>query len=158
MVASDSRTGNSMPQSADSDGGGCGGCLALFAVIMLIALLVMGTISFAALVDPFSWMPPASEIWADCQDAPETERNECALATRFPGFWVHAAVNLLYVAASMAALAALAVAVAGLRERRTERFDDPGSAELYADARQMLAITSVAVALLALLPIFVALA
>lgn len=47
--------------NADSSSGG--GCLALFVVILAIALVVMGIISLAALIDPFNWMPRVGRIW-----------------------------------------------------------------------------------------------
>ena len=75
-----------------------GGCLAVLALLIVVAMVVMAVISLAALIDPFDWMPSVEQIWEDCS-------GDCALAHRFPGFWWHAAANLLY--------AGLAVAVGG---------------------------------------------
>ncbi len=85
-----------MASSSGKDTTG-GGCIALFVLLMVVALIVMGVISLAALIDPFDWMPTVHRIWDDCS-------GDCALAHRFPGFWWHAVANLLY--------ATLAVAVA----------------------------------------------
>ena len=44
---------------------GGGGCLAVIAVCVVVALIVMAVISPAALIDPFDWMPTTHEIWDD---------------------------------------------------------------------------------------------
>src|SRR4051812_27298036 len=39
-----------------------GGCIALFVLLIVVALIVMGIISLAALIDPFDWMPGVHAI------------------------------------------------------------------------------------------------
>src|SRR4051794_5636689 len=95
---------------------GLGGCLGCFGVLIVIGVVVGTLISIAAMIDPFAWMPAVGEIWEDCDSgAPE---GACDLANRFPGFWGHAALNLLYAAATVIALVALGGAVKELREAR----------------------------------------
>ena len=138
------------------EGRGCG--TALLAVILVMAAVVGAVISVAALVDPFSWLPPVGEIWEDCQDDLDTPEEDCDPATRFPGFWAHVILNFLYVVATAGLLLRLARAVAELREARPERFSGPEAAQRYRRARQTLALTSTVVGLLAALPIIVAIA
>ncbi len=107
------------------DGGGC----AIVLGLLVLAALVMAAISLAALVDPFSWMPPVAEIWEECDDDWETDEDECALATRFDGFWVHAAVNLLYVLITAVVLVAFAGCVGEFRKARRERFSGAEAAD-----------------------------
>ena len=135
-----------------------GGCLGWVAVAFVLALVAAALISVAALVDPFSWMPPVGEIWADCDDDYATDRDECALANRFPGFWVHAIVNLVYAAVALVFVLTFLASVAGLREKRLARFS---SASAAADYRSWVDETigwGVALAVLALVPIVVAIA
>src|SRR3954466_2850343 len=98
-----------------------GGCIALFVLLIVVALIVMGVISLAALIDPFDWMPTVHDIWKDCS-------GDCALAHRFPGFWWHAAVNLLYAAVAVAVAGAFVVAVRDVRDKRVARFDSAADA------------------------------
>src|SRR4051812_49803543 len=107
-----------MAATSDNDTGCAGGCLGVFAVLIVIALIVMAVISFAALIDPFDWLPPVGQIWADCQDDPATSVGECDLATRFPGFWGHAAVNLVWAVLTGGLLTLTALAVPELRKAR----------------------------------------
>lgn len=130
----------------------------MVAVILILAAVVAAVMSIAALVDPFSWLPPVSEIWKDCQDDYDTPEDECELATRFPGFWGHVIVNFAYVVAAVGLLVWLAFAVAGLREARVERFADREALARYGEARQTLALVSALTAGLAALPIIVAFA
>ena len=145
-----------MAQNGDQSG--CGGCLAIFLVILVIGLIVAGLISLAALVDPFSWMPTVREIWKDCQDDGATGRDDCALANRFPGFWLHAVVNLGYAVAAVVVLVVLATAVGSLREARVARFGGDAAVTRYIEARADVARASALGLALALLPILVALA
>ena len=145
-----------MAQSGDESG--CGGCLAIFLVIMVIALIVAALISLAALVDPFSWMPTVNEIWKDCQDDGATGRDDCALANRFHGFWLHVVINLGYVVAAVVVLVVLATAVTDLREARAARFGGDAAVTRYTEARGAVARASAFGLALALLPILVALA
>ncbi len=138
--------------------GAAGGCAALFAVLLVIAAIVAGLVSLAALIDPFGWMPTAGELWEDCRDNWDTERDECAWNNRFPGIWVHALVNLAYVGAAAGLLLWTAAAVEQFREARTGRFSDTAALERYADARQALIAASVWTGLVAVLPIAAALA
>lgn len=133
-----------------------GGCLGLFAALVVIALVVMAVISLAAVVDPFGWLPPVDEIWRDCQDNYATDRDECALANRFPGFWGHVVVNLLYAVAAAGALATTAVAARSLPKSRGRRFDGADELARYrADRRRLLAGAACS-ALVAVIPPLVA--
>ncbi|MEJ7785473.1 MAG: hypothetical protein WKF96_11765 [Solirubrobacteraceae bacterium] len=144
-----------MNEGEGPNGWGCG---AIIAFVMVVGLVVAAAISLAALVDPFSWMPSVDQVWADCEDDFATERDECALASRFDGFWIHAAVNLLYLAGSLGLLAGLAFAVADQRKARGGRFAGDAAAQRYADARQTLVITSGLVGIVSLVPIVAAVA
>src|SRR3954469_17800218 len=99
-----------MASNSDKETAG-GGCIALFVLLIVVALIVMGVISLAALIDPFDWMPRVHDIWDDCS-------GDCALAHRFPGFWWHAAANLLYSAVAVAVGGVFTVAVADVRRKR----------------------------------------
>lgn len=133
-----------------------GGCLGLVVVAVVVALVVAALISVAALVDPFSWMPPVGEIWADCDDDYATERDECALANRFPGFWIHAVVNLVYAAVALMLVLAFLASVAGLRDKRAARFSSAAAAEEYRSVVDEATGCGVALAAVALVPIVVA--
>lgn len=137
---------------------GAGGCLGWVAVAVVLALVVGAVISVAALVDPFSWMPPVGEIWADCDDRLATDRDECALENRFPGFWVHAIVNLVYAAVALALARAFGGGVAGLREKRIARFSSAAAAGEHRSAVDEALACGVALAAVAALPIVVAIA
>src|SRR4051794_15147722 len=91
--------------ASNTEGEG-GGCAALFLGLIVVALVVAALISLAAIVDPFSWLPPVGDIWGDCDENYATDRDECALAHRFPGFWGHAIVNLVYVVVAVIAVIA----------------------------------------------------
>lgn len=137
---------------------GAGGCLGWMAAAVVLALVVGAVISVAALVDPFSWMPPVGEIWADCDDHFATDRDECALENRFPGFWIHAIVNLVYAAVALALVLAFLGGVADLREKRVARFSSAAAAGEYRSAVDKALACAVALAAVALLPIVVAIA
>ena len=77
---------------------GCGGCIVL---VLVIGAIVAAAMSIAALVDPFSWMPPIGDVFADCPPAVEVN-GSCELEDRYPGFWLHVLVNLAYSAAAVA--------------------------------------------------------
>lgn len=126
-----------------------GGCFALFVVLMVVTAIVMAVISFAALVDPFDWMPRVGAIWADCQ-------GDCALAHRFPGFWWHAAANLAYVGAAVALACAFAVAVGDVRAKRLARYDSATDLEAFGQAVDHCTGTGVLLGALAAIPILVA--
>lgn len=133
-----------------------GGCLGLVALAVVLALVVAALISVAALVDPFSWMPAVGEIWADCDDDYATDRDECALANRFPGFWLHAIVNLVYAAVALAFVLAFLAGVAELREKRLARFSSAAAAAEYRSGVDETIGWGVALAVVALVPIVVA--
>ncbi len=135
-------------------GWGCGGCLG---ALFVIGAVVATVISIAALIDPFSWMPPLGEIWAECDDDYATSVDECDLEERYPGFWGHAVVNFAWAAASVGSLTWAASAALRLREARAERFSRPDAVESYERARENLALASCACAGLAALPILVGL-
>ena len=118
-----------MSDRSDDDGGGC---CAFVLVILAIALVVMALISLAAIVDPFSWLPPVGEIWKDCE-------GDCALAHRFPGFWLHVVVNLAYFVAVAVLVLALFGLALELREARAGRFDSSEAAGLYTEKRRAFA-------------------
>ena len=134
------------------------GCLGWLGVAIVLALVAAALISVAALVDPFSWMPPVGEIWADCDDDHATERDECALANRFPGFWIHALVNLVYAAVALGLVLVFLGSVAGLREKRVARFSSAAAAAEHRSVVDQAIGCGVALAALALLPIVVAIA
>src|SRR4051812_45991402 len=100
------------------------GCGTVIAIIVLIGLVVVAVISVAAVVDPFSWVPPLGEIFGDCTDDPDTTTHECDLGTRYPGFWSHVIINFLYSLVALGLSLALAFALPELRAARTARFDD----------------------------------
>src|SRR3954470_17429953 len=104
-----------MASSSGKDTAG-GGCVALGIVVVAVGLIVLGIISLAALIDPFDWTPTVHDIWKDCS-------GDCALAHRFPGFWWHAAANLLYAAVAVACAGAFLAAVRTVRDKRAARFD-----------------------------------
>ena len=135
--------GNNTTQSAG------GGCLAILALLIVVALVVMAVISLAALIDPFDWMPRVDEIWEDCS-------SDCALAHRFPGFWWHAAANLLYAGLAVAVGGGFLAAVGELRAKRVARFDSAADAAAFSAAHDQFAGTGTALAALAALPILVA--
>jgi hypothetical protein len=145
-----------MATSSDDSDGCTGGCLLLFGVLIVVGLTVMALISLAALLDPFDWLPPVGDIWADCQDNPATPLGECDLATRFPGFWAHAILNLLWAVITGGLLLAVTLAVPQLRAARAERFVGPGRAEAYRAGRRMFAALVAAAGVCALIPIGVA--
>ena len=134
------------------------GCVGWVLVAFVIALVVAALISVAALVDPFAWMPPVGEIWAECDDDFGTERDECALANRFPGFWWHAIANLAYAAAALVLSVAFASTVVQLREKRVARFSSFAAAAEHRSAVQLAVGLGVALAAVSLLPIAVAVA
>jgi hypothetical protein len=136
-----------------SEASGCAGCLL---ALLVLGAVVFALISLAALVDPFSWIPTVGDVWADCEDDPATDRADCDLAARFPGFWWHAAVNLVYVAGAGALAVAFLGAVTDLREKRSARFSSSAGMTAYSDARGLAVGCGTALALIALLPIVVA--
>ncbi len=145
-----------MSDAQDKDN--AGGCLGWLGVAIVLGLVVAALISVAALVDPFSWMPPVGEIWADCDDDYATERDECALANRFPGFWIHALVNLVYAAVALGLVLVFLGSVAGLREKRVARFSSAAAAAEYRSEADEAIGCGVALAVVAALPIVVAIA
>ena len=147
-----------MASGRRSDGSGCGGCLAIFGVILAIAAVIAGLISLTAIVDPFSWMPSVVKIWRHCDDNLATSRNECALANRFHGFWLHAVINLVYVVAAGVALVVLGANAGELRDARRRRFGGPSAVARYTTARAQVARSAGYGTALALLPFAVALA
>jgi hypothetical protein len=126
-----------------------GGCLALFLGLLAIALVVMGIISLAALIDPFNWMPRVGRIWEDCS-------GDCALAHRFPGFWLHAVLNLVYAVVAAVLSGAFLMSVADLREKRVERFDSGHAAAQFTAAQNESLGAGALLGATALLPIVVA--
>lgn len=124
-------------------------------MLLIFGAVVAAGISLAAVVDPFSWMPSLSEVWADCDDDYGTDVDECALSERYDGFWPHTAINLAYTLTTAVFLLAFAFAVADFREARRERFSDPTAPERYADATNRLVGAAAVVAILATIPMVV---
>lgn len=135
---------------------GWGSCMA---AVLVIGVVLAALISLAALVDPFSWMPPVGEVWAECTgEELGTERDECALENRFPGFWWHAGVNVLYAAVALGLLVAFAGAVADLRAKRLLRFSSAEAAREHHEAQGLCIGCGMALAAMAVLPLVVAVA
>jgi hypothetical protein len=124
--------------------------------VLVIGAVVAAVISVAALIDPFSWMPPLGEIWAECEDDYATAVDECDLAERYPGFWGHVAVNFAYAVASAAALGWLGRGALELRAERVERFCGGGAVERYRTARESFGLTCCMCGAMAVLPTVVA--
>jgi NADH:ubiquinone oxidoreductase subunit 3 (subunit A) len=132
-----------------------GGCIAIFVVLLVIAAVVAALVSLAAIIDPFSWMPTAAEMWEDCSDDYATDRDECAWSNRFPGFWLHAIVNLLYIAASAAAVLLFWWAAADTRASRIARYSSAEASEAYEVNRIGMVAAGAWVAALAVPPLAV---
>ena len=143
----------SRKQENDDAGAGCGCLLAIVA----IAAVVAAAMSLAALVDPFDWYPSFEAVWAECDDDYDTARDECSYEHRFPGFWWHLVVNLTYAVGVGLALLIFAATVGELRERRAGRLSNAGTYASYRAARASVGASASVVALLAALPILVAL-
>ena len=143
-----------MSKSEQQAGVGCGGC---FLVVLVLGVVVAAGMALAALVDPFSWMPPLGDVFADCPPAPEVD-GSCDLADRYPGFWAHVIANVAYSLTALVLLGALADAVGKLRVLRSARFESVSAVERYRAARQRLAWIAGGTGLVAALPIVVALA
>jgi hypothetical protein len=137
---------------------GNGGCGTIIAIFVVLALVVAGVISVAALVDPFSWLPSLGEIFGDCTDNADTALDECDLGARYPGFWTHVFINFVYVLAALGSLAAFARTLPEFREARSVRFESDNAVERYRQARQRVALVGALLAGVAALPIFAALA
>ena len=137
---------------------GAGGCVGCLAAVIVLAVALAALISVAATIDPFSWMPPVGDIWADCDDDFTTDRDECALENRFPGFWLHAVVNLAYVVTASGLVLALLGSVADLRGKRVARFSAAAAAEEHRSAARLTVGCGAALALTSLLPVVVAIA
>jgi len=144
--------------SGQGQGEGCGDWGTLIVAVLVISAVAAAAISLTALIDPFDWMPPVGEIWEDCDDDWKTSVNECDLHRRFPGFWEHAIANLAYTLAATGLLLALAAAVSQLRHARAERFASQSAADRYGEARLALTSLTLLGAMIAALPIIVALA
>jgi len=143
-------------QAVNPERGNRGGCATLIAVVLVVGAVVAAGISLAALVDPFDRMPPVGAIWADCEDARKTARDDCDLAVRFPGFWSHAIANLAYVLAATLLVLALAAAIADLREQRAARFASRKAADTYVATRRTVVVIAGLTAVVAALPIAIA--
>jgi hypothetical protein len=122
-------------------------------VVLVIGVVVATVISVSAVIDPFSWMPPIGEVWADCTDDYATSADECDLESRYPGFWVHALANFAWAVASVVSLGWLGRTVMEVREARPRRFIGPGAVERFEEARSTLAAAGCLCATLAGLPL-----
>lgn len=143
-----------MGQQRD-DASGCG---MLVAALLVIGAVVAAVVSVAALIDPFSWVPPIDEVWADCESGSAAAASGCDLGDRYPGFWGHVIVNLLYVVGTVFVLGGLAAAVGDLREARQRRFSEAAAIGKYREAQQTVSAVATLGGILALIPIVVALA
>ncbi len=142
-----------MSQRSQDD---AGGCALLVAVLFALTAIVAAGISLAAVVDPFSSMPPLAEVWEECDDDYATSEDECALSTRFEGFWLHAGVNVAYALTAGGLLLGYGFAVANFRTARRKRFGDKDAATRYDDALSMLVGAAVLVSAIAAIPVVVA--
>jgi hypothetical protein len=140
-----------------NQGGGCAGCAGCIAIVVVISLVVAAVTSVAALIDPFSWVPPIGKIWG-CTDNPSPAGSECDLGRRYPGLWWHVIINFLYAVAAVVLLVAFARVVREYRRARAGRFDSDTAVERYRQARQTLVTVAGLLAGLAAIPIVAALA
>jgi hypothetical protein len=138
------------------DGSG-GGCALIVGIIFLIGLVIVVVTSIAALIDPFSWVPPIGKVFDSCTDNPDTAVDECA-GSRHPGLWWHVIVNFVYALAALGLLLAFTGCVRDYRAARSDRFDSDGAVERYRRARQDLLVVAGLLAGLAAIPIIAALA
>lgn len=142
-----------MAQGKQQDTDGCWGCLG---ALLLGALVVAAVISIAALIDPFDWMPPVGEVWADCQEE-SYGSGECDLEERFPGFWWHVAANFGWAVVQALLLVGVIASAAEYRTARAARFDGAEAAEKLREVRSVLAGVAVAAVAVAALPLVAAL-
>jgi hypothetical protein len=119
--------------------------------VLVIAAIVGAAVSLAAIVDPLGWMPPLDVMWADCH-------GDCALAHRFPGFWFHVVVNLVYTGFALFVLTGFGSSVATLRKARLARYDSAAEMRAFAEARTVCRGMGKTLAALAALPLLVAIA
>src|SRR4051795_6153641 len=115
--------------SEREDGSGCGGCAVIIAILIVISLVISAVVAVASLVDPFSWLPPTGVIFGGCSDKVETSTAGCDFGTRYPGFWWHVIINLLYALAALVRLLTFAFAVPEFREARSGRFESDAAVE-----------------------------
>jgi hypothetical protein len=128
------------------DGNGC----VIAAVIAAIAALVAGAMSLAAVVDPFTWLPTVEELWSDCGG------DECDLADRFPGYWGHTALNLVYDIAALLLVVGLAISAYEYPRNRTMRYRSPEDHDRWRQGRSELFQIAGLLVALAAIPIVVA--
>jgi hypothetical protein len=129
----------------------------IIAILVVISLVISALVSVAALVDPFSWLPPIGVIFGGCSDELETSTAGCDFGTGYPGFWWHVIVNLVYALAALVLLLTFAFAVPEFREARNGRFESDAAVERYRQARQALVLLAGLLAGLAAVPIIAAL-
>lgn len=142
-----------MAEGTQDDGYGCGIAVAL---VVVAAVVFWTVVSVAALVDPFSVLPPVGDVWADCPDDVPAAGGSCDLLDRYPGFAVHVVASFAWALAAVLALGWLGVAVLGVLDVRAARFDRPAAAVAYAAARTSFVRACATVAALGLLPVLVA--
>ena len=141
-----------MSRQRQDDGVGC----AIFAALVVLALVVAAAVSLAAAVDPFAWLPSLTEVWADCEDRPVSSGDDCSIGTGYEGFWVHVAINLAYSLITACVLIAFAASVVDFRKTRYERFGPDDAVDRYAKARSEVVGGAAVLAVLAAIPILVA--
>ena len=132
------------------------GCVGCFVLLMIVGAVIAALVSLAALVDPFDWLPPVADVWADCDDDYSTDRDECAFEQRYPGFWWHALGNLLYAAAAATSVWVTGAAAADHRQSRLTRYSTYEAMQAYRTKVDTLTGCAAVTAALAALPIAVA--
>jgi hypothetical protein len=140
-----------------SPSSGASGCGLVIAVVILFALAVSAVVSVAALVDPFSWVPPLGEIFADCSGDQVTANDGCDFGEHYPGFWLHVTINFAYALVAFGLIVAFAFALRDFREAQRRRFEGDEAVERYRLARTALALVAGLLGGLAALPIIFAL-
>src|SRR5690348_12810980 len=99
--------GENAPGMASQREGGSG-CAVIIGIMVVFALVVAAVTSVAALVDPFSWLPPIGVIFGSCGDNPDTAVAGCDFGTGYPGFWWHVLINFVYALVALGLVVALA--------------------------------------------------
>jgi len=98
-------------------------------------------------------MPAIGDVWARCSDDRRTDVDDCGFATRFPGFGVHVALNLVWATAALLGVLGTLGAAFAVRAERAARFEDEAAAARYDAARRDLALCAAAASVVAAIPI-----
>ena len=135
---------------SDDDVSGCLGCLG---VLIALAAVVSAVMAIAALVDPFSWVPPIEEMFSD-----DCHGDKCELEEKYPGVWGHVIVNFAYAVTAVVLAGGLASATSRLRKTRAARFAGADAVGDYRAARVSLTWWALGLVALALIPFLAAVA